>query len=147
MNYLSIAIVVFVVLETLNIGMLYFVPGTRKGNGMGVFDAYGKSESHPELRSLISYLVNWVAGTKIIFIALLIVILIAGNDRTKLYSVIALILSVLTFYWRLYPAIRKMDEDGLITPKGYSKTLAIMIASFVGLFLLALLAHLVFQSG
>ncbi|MBU8913475.1 MAG: hypothetical protein KOO61_05580 [Spirochaetales bacterium] len=60
---------------------------------------------------------------------------------------VALILSVLTFYWRLYPAIRKMDEDGLITPKGYSKTLAIMIASFVGLFLLALLAHLIFQSG
>lgn len=147
MNYLSIAIVVFVVLETLNICMLYFAPGTRKGNGMGVFDAYGKSEAHPELRSLISYLVNWVAGTKIIFIALLIVILIAGNDRTKLYSVVALILSVLTFYWRLYPAIRKMDEDGLITPKGYSKTLAIMIASFVGLFLLALLAHLMFQSG
>ena len=40
MNYLSIAIVVVVVLETLNIGMLYFVPGIKKANRAGLSGEY-----------------------------------------------------------------------------------------------------------
>jgi len=131
----------FVVLESLNILMLYFTPGTRKGNGMGVFDAYEKSRENPEVFALVKYLINWVAGTKLIFIALLIVILITGSSTTKLFSVIALILSIFSFFWRLYPTIKKMDGDGQITPAGYSKTLAIMIASFIGVFAIALILY------
>lgn len=142
MNILSIAIIIFLVLETSNVIMLYFTPGTRMGNGMGVFDAFEKSQKDPEVHALVRYLINWVAGTKIIFIALLIVILIKGDNTTKLYSVIALILSILTYFWRLHPAIRNMDRQGQITPKGYSKTLSFMILGFMSIFTLAMIMHL-----
>ena len=84
-----------------------------------------------------------MAGTKLIFIALLIVIVVMGSDAMKLASIAALILSILTFYWRLYPAIRRMDAAGEITPKRYSKTLGIMIASIVGVFAAAIVLFLV----
>jgi hypothetical protein len=138
MTILSIAIALFVVLESLNVLMLYFTPGTRKGNGVGVFTAYEKSKADPEVHALITYLINWVAGTKLIFIILLVIILITGNSTTKLFSIIGLILSIFTFYWRLYPAIKSMDRKGDITPKGYSRTLGVMIAGFIGVFLIAL---------
>lgn len=143
MDILSIAIVAFVVLETLNIGILYFAPDSRMGNGLGVFDAYKESQSTPEVHALVTYLINWVAGTKLIFVALLIVILATGSEMTKLYAVIALILSVLSFFWRLFPSIRRMDAAAQITPQGYSKTLAFMIAAFVAGFAAAVVAYLV----
>jgi len=138
MNSLSISIIVFIVLEALNVLMLYFMPGTKKGNGVGFFNAYEKAKNDPEVYAFVKYLINWIAGTKLIFIALLIVILVTGNNATKIFSLVALIISITTFYWRLYPAIKKMDENNQISPKGYSKTLGIMIAVFIGMFMLAL---------
>ena len=98
----------------------------------------------PTLRShaLVTYLINWVAGTKLIFIVLLIGIVITGSDATKVFSVIALIFSTLTFFSRLYPGIRRMDEAGQITPQGYSSTLAVMIISFITVFIIALVVYL-----
>jgi len=145
MNILSIVIVLFVVLETLNVLMLYFTPGTRRGNGVGVFNAYEKSKSDPEVHAFVRYLINWVAGTKLIFILLLIVILLTGSRVTKIYSVIGLILSILTFFWRLYPAVKTLDNDNQITPKGYSRTLGMMIAGILGVLSIALILFLVFQ--
>jgi len=132
MNILSIVIIAFALLETLNIFMLYFTPGTRRGNGMGVFNAYEKSKNDPEVYALVKYLINWVAGTKLIFITLLIVILITGSNTAKAYSVLALILSILTFYWRLYPAIRNMDRADQLSPRGYSRTLVVLHGAIVG---------------
>ena len=86
---LSAAIIVFVVIETFNIGMLYFRPGSRLGNGVGVFNAYQKAEADLQTGELVRYLVNWVAGTKLIFVALLIVILVTGSDATKALAVVA----------------------------------------------------------
>jgi len=143
MNILTIVIIIFIVLELSNIIMLYFTPGTKRGNGLGVFNAYEKSKDYPEIYALIKYLINWVAGTKLIFILLLIVIIITGDDTTKLYSAGALIVSIATFFWRLYPAIKKMDNAGQISPKGYSKTLMIMIAGFLGMFVIAMLVYLI----
>jgi len=80
MDILSIAIVLFLILETLNVLMLYFTPGTRRGNGLGVFNAYEKSRADEEVHALVKYLINWVAGTKIIFIAILLVILVSGSN-------------------------------------------------------------------
>ena len=145
MNALSAAIIAFIILESMNIILLYFAPSSRKGNGVGVFDAFEKSKEYPELHAFIKYLINWVAGTKLIFIALLIVILITGSNTTRLFSVIALILSIASFYWRLYPAIRKMDEQDEISPKGYSKTLFIMITVFLLGFSAALLVAVIFS--
>jgi hypothetical protein len=143
MNILSIVIILFLVLETLNVMLLYFTPGSTRGNGMGAFKAFEKSKADPEVHSMVSYLVNWVAGTKLIFIALLIVVLITGNETTQIFSVIALILSIALFYWRLFPIIKKMDTKNQITPKGYSKTLGIMIGGFIFVFVAALVVFLV----
>lgn len=141
MSILSIVIIAFVVLESLNILMLYFYPGFKQGNGIGVFNAYEKSKENPEVHAFVSYLINWVAGTKLIFIALLIVILITGDETSKLYSVIALIISILSFFWRLYPSIRKMDKNRQITPVGYSKTLGGMIIGFLLAFIIAAIIY------
>ena len=148
MDILTIAIIIFAVLETSNVIMLYFTPGTKRGNGAGVFNAYEKSKSDPQTHALIKYLINWVAGTKLIFIALLVVILFTGSELTKLCSVGALILSISSYFWRLHPLIKKMDADGNISPKGYSKTLGITILCFLLAFTAALAVALVrLQAG
>lgn len=138
MNLISIAILIFAFLEVLNVIILYFAPQSNKGNGMAAFKAYEKSKEIPEVHALVKYLVNWVAGTKLIFIALLLVIVIRADENTQAISLIALILSIATFFWRLYPLIKQMDKQNEIEPKGYSKTLALMIAVFIFVFIVAL---------
>jgi hypothetical protein len=147
MDILTAAIIVFAVIETLNIGILYFRPGSRLGNGMGVFDAYRRAEADRAMRELVGYLVNWVAGTKLIFVALLVVIVATGSETTKAFAVVALILSILSFYWRLFPAIVRMDRAGQITPRGYSRTLGVMIAGFVGGLAAALAVSVALATG
>lgn len=142
MNALSIILILFAVLETLNILTLYFQPHSDKGNGVGVFNAWEKSKADPEIHSFIRYLVNWVAGAKIIFIALILVIVFTGTQKTQVFAVIAMIPSILTFFWRLFPIIRKMDADGQITPKGYSQTLGYMIGSIVSVLFIGLIVSL-----
>jgi len=138
MTILSIAIILFILLESLNVLTLYFNPGSRMGNGLGVFNAWEKSKSDPEMHQFVRYLVFWVAGAKLIFIALLIVILLTTGESTQLLTVVAMIASILSFFWRLFPIIKSLDEEGQISPPGYSKTLAMMIAGFVGMFAIAL---------
>ena len=138
MNALSIAIIIFILLESLNVLTLYFAPGSQLGNGVGVFNAWEKSKADPEMHQFVRYLVFWVAGTKLIFIALLVVILLSANQNTQLLTVIAMIASIFSFFWRLYPIIKSLDADNHISPPGYSRTLGIMIAAFIGLFMAAL---------
>ena len=147
MDILSAAIIAFVVLESFNIGMLYFRPGSRLGNGIGVFNAYRKADTDPDTGELVRYLVNWVAGTKLIFVALLVVILVTGSQATRAYAVVALILSILSFFWRMFPAMVRLDKDHQITPTGYSRTLGIMIACFVGGLAAALVAAVAVGPG
>jgi hypothetical protein len=144
MDILSIVLIVFGVLELTNVLMLYLTPGTRRGNGMGVFKAYEKSKTDPEVHALVTYLIDWVAGTKLIFIVLLIGIIITGNSTTKVFTIIALIFSISTFFSRLYPAIKQMDSAGQITPRGYSRTLCLMIIGFIVVFTIALITYLIF---
>lgn len=147
MDILTVALIVFGVLELLNVLLLYLAPGTRRGNAVGVFRAYERSKADPEVHALVSYLINWVAGTKLIFVVLLIGIVITGTPETKVFSVIALIFSILTFFSRLYPAIKQMDRSGQVVPHGYSRTLAFMIAGFVVVFAVALVVYLAGYSG
>lgn len=145
MNVLSVIIILFIVLEGANVFLLYFFPQSKKGNGVGIFDAYEKSKALPDVHLLIKYLVNWIAGSKLIFIALLLVIVLTGDETTQIYSLIALIVSIATFFWRLYPLIKVMDKQNQISPKGYSKTLAIMIAFFMLMFIFALSYYLLIK--
>ena len=142
MNILTIAMGIFVCLELMNVAMLYFTPGARRGNGIGVFNAWEKSKENDEVHQLVKYLIYWVAGTKLIFIGLLIVIIFTGDRNTQLFAVAGMILSILTFFWKLYPMIRRMDREDQVTPKGYSITLGVMIGTFVAAFLASFLVAL-----
>jgi hypothetical protein len=142
MDGLSIAMILFIILESLNVIILYKFPNTTKGNGVGVFTAYEKSKCDPEVHAFIKYLINWIAGTKLIFILLLVVVILTGTIITKIFSLVALIFSISTFFWKLYPVIKRIDESGNLSPQGYSKTLGTMIAFFLGFFVTALIAFL-----
>jgi hypothetical protein len=142
MTLLDIALIIFVVLETLNVVLLYTMPGSTMGNAVGVFKAFGKTREDPRVAVFVDYLVNWVAGTKLIFIVLIIGVLIVRSPEMKEYSGIALVFSIMTFYIKLYPALKRMDKDGQLDPRGYSRTLAIMIGCFILVFAVAVLAFL-----
>ena len=96
---IKITIIVFMVLELSNIIALYFKPDFKFANAVGMFNAWEKTKEDTGIHDFVRYLVNWVAGTKLIFIALLTVILIVGNNETLIYSLAALIASIITFYF------------------------------------------------
>jgi hypothetical protein len=135
MNLITIVTIAFLILEATNVLTLYFFPGSKYANGVGVFKAWEKSKGDPEIHNFVKYLVNWVAGTKLIFILLLIVILYTADDQTLLLTSAALVLSIASFFWRLFPLIRQMDRDDQIDPKNYSSVLGWMILAFVLVFL------------
>lgn len=138
MNVITIVTIGFLILEAVNVVTLYFFPGSKNANGVGVFKAWDKSKADPEIHNFIKYLVNWVAGTKLIFILLLIVILYTTDDQTLILSSIALVVSIASFFWRLFPLIRKMDREGQLEPKNYSTVLGLMISAFIVVFLAAI---------
>jgi hypothetical protein len=112
--------------------------GSKKFNSVGVFNAWERSKNDPEMHNFIKYLANWVAGTKLIFIALLVVILITAEIFTKILTGIVLVCSIATFFWKLFPIIRNMDKASQITPKNYSKLLFIMILGMIIGFLIGI---------
>ena len=134
MNLITAVTIGFLGLEAANVTALYFFPGSRYANAVGVFNAWEKSKADPEIHDFVKYLVNWVAGTKLIFLLLLIVILFTANDQTLVYTGVALVVSIASFFWRLFPLIRRMDRAGQVTPKNYSAILGGMIAAFILVF-------------
>jgi len=144
MNLLTLVTIGFLILEATNVVTLYFFPGSKYANGVGVFKAWEKSKADPEIHDFVKYLVNWVAGTKLIFILLLIVILYVADDQTLIFTGAALVLSIASFFWRLFPLARKMDREGQVDPKNYSITLGWMIGAFI-LAILAALLMMVFR--
>jgi len=133
----KIVIFAFIILETSNVLALYFAPGSKKANAVGVFSAWEKSKQYPEIHDFIKYLVNWVAGAKLIFLFLLAGIALYGDLNQQRLSLLALAIATLSFYWRLFPLIKKMDREDQIEPKNYSNVLGVMILSMVILFFLA----------
>jgi len=140
---ITITLIIFIILESLNVICMYCFPESKKGNSISTFNAYEKAKQDPEMFAFVKYLVNWVAGTKFIFILLLVVILVIGSDLVKLVSAIALILSISTFYWKLYPLIKNMDEHNQINPKGYSRTLIKTISAFILMFIVAIVSFFI----
>ena len=88
-------------------------------------------------------MVYWVAGVKLIFIFLLLVVLLTGNEITKIWAVVAMIISIATYFWKLHSIIKKLDSLNKINPKGYSKTLGLMISGFLLMFSTALILYFV----
>ncbi len=141
MNVLNIAILIFIILESANITILYFFPESKFGNGIAVFNEYFNTQKDESSKLFVKYLVNWVAGTKLIFIALLLVVLFLGNDMVKIHSLSFMCVAISSYYFMLHPIVRKLDENEEITPKGYSKILLIMITSFIVIFILAIILY------
>ena len=141
MNVLDIAIIIFVIMESANVAILYFAPDSKLGNGVAVFNQWFKGKEDPSTKLFASYMVNWVAGVKLIFIVLLLAILFTGTETTKVCAVGAMILSIATYYFRLHSIIKQIDGMGELSPKGYSKTLFWMITGFMSMFSVALIVH------
>ena len=139
MSLVVIAIALFMMLEIGNIFMLYFKKDSTMANGIGSFKAWEKTKSDPAVNDFAKYLINWVAGTKIFFLSLLTVIVIFGPPELHHWVLLAMVISIATFYVGLFPLARKMDREDMIIPKGYSKTLGGMITIFIIVFLILFL--------
>ena len=137
MNALSIVILGFVLLETSNVIALYFFPESKLANSVGSFRAYERSRQDPVVHDFVRYLVNWVAGTKLMFLLLLLVIVFTADTDTLVLTGIAMAVAVASFFWRLFPLVRRMDAEEQIDPPGYSKLLGLMIAAMVLIFVVA----------
>ena len=148
MILVKVVLIAFISLETANILALYFQPSFKYANSVGVFNSWEKSKVDQPMYNFTNYLVKWVAGSKFIFVSLLVVILVLGweNDLLLIVSLGVLIPTTLTFYFKLFPLIRKMDKNDQITPKGYSIGLALMILGFIlafsGAFVYSLIVYL-----
>lgn len=138
MNWLSLSILIFCLMEFGNVCILYFWPNHRLGNGVAFFDSWEEAKSDEMMEMFVHYLMYWVAGVKLIFIFLLLVVLVTGSDLTKFFAVITMILSIATYFWKLHPIISRLDQAGKITPQGYSLKLGKMIKGFLVMFSLAL---------
>ena len=143
MDILSIAIIIFCIMELGNVLILYFMPDSRLGNGVAVFDSWNYVKEDKALNLFSHYMAYLVAGVKLIFIFLLVVVLLTGTETTRVWAVVAMILSIATYFWKLHPIIKKLDQMGKITPKGYSKTLGLMIMGFLIMFLLSLIIYFI----
>lgn len=128
MIILNVVLAIFIILESLNLLVLYLKPSMKQANGIGVFNAWNKSKKDPEIHDFIKYLVYWVAGTKLITISLLSVVLILAEPTLKIIAVGVLAITITSFYWKMFPIINQMDRDGNILPAGYHKTLSLIIA-------------------
>lgn len=143
MNLLRTVTIGFLLLETVNVVVLYFFPGSKIANGVGVFNAWEQSKQDPEIHRFVRYLVNWVAGTKLIFIMLLVVLLVTAGSSLLIWMGAALVLAISSFFWRLYPLVRRMDREGEVDPRGYSRTLGWMITAVILLFLAGIVFALI----
>ena len=140
---LDIAIIIFCIMELGNVLILYFKPDSKLGNGVAIFDAWKDVKEDKNLDLFAHYMAYLVAGVKLIFIFLLLVVLLTGNETTKIWAVVAMIISIATYFWKLHPIIKKLDSLNKISPKGYSKTLGLMISGFLLMFSTALILYLI----
>jgi fatty acid desaturase len=138
MIFAKIVIVVFMLLELSNILALYFYPGSKYANAVGVFSAWEKSKQYPEIHDFVRYLVYWVAGVKLVFILLLAIIVVFSDLNSQRMSLLALAVATSSFFWRLFPLIRKMDRSGQVEPRNYSIVLGVMIFIFIVVFIVAI---------
>jgi hypothetical protein len=124
---------------------MYVKPDFKYGNSMASFEGWERAKQDEKNYLYSKYLVNWVANCKLIFIVLLLNIVIFGNETSKIVGVVVTIVSIGIYYITLHPIIAKLDEMGEIQPKGYSKTLGLMIAGFMIMFSIALIFYFIFK--
>ncbi len=127
MKTLQITLLVFAFIESLNMLELYFLQNNCKFNGACIFSGWEKSKADPEVHLLMRYLVNWLAGVKMIVIALVLVLVFTAPENTLILAAVALVMTIASFYWRLYPMLRAADKAGQLSSQGHSKRLSMML--------------------
>lgn len=143
MNVLQIVISIFLLLECINITILYKYPRSKHCNGVGVFKSIHEIDQSNKDYDFIVYLIKWVANAKLIFIFLGITIVFYGTETLQLYATFAFILSILVFYVTLFPIIRKMDKNNRLVQHGYSTQLAFTIFAFILLLIIGIVIHFI----
>jgi hypothetical protein len=143
MFILNLAIIAFCFIETLNIVILYFKPDLKKGNGVALFESWFDAKEDKNLDLFVHYMAYWVAGTKLIFIMLLLVILFIGSEMLKFWTCVIMAISIASYFWKLHPIICELDNNGKLSPAGYSKTLPKMINGIIIVFLLGITSYLI----
>lgn len=138
MDILSITIIAFILLELGNVLTLYFIPSLKQSNGIGIFNAWERSKQDAEMHDFVKYLTLWVAGSKLIFIGLLLVVLVFADPITKWWAGIAVVLSIPVFYLRMFPIVRSMSRKSQISPRWYSTYLGFVILGFTAAFVISL---------
>lgn len=141
MFILNIAIILFIIMESLNVLVLYLNPKMTAGNGVGIFKSFHQSQKNENEKLFVKYLINWIANAKVIFIILLLIILFTATATVKFYACIGMVISIAIYFITLHPIIKKLDEANMIIPKGYSKKLGIMIAGFMMMFSVAVIIY------
>ncbi len=140
---LSTVIWVFMILELSNVVMLYFFPDSLRGNSIAVFKAWEESKADEDMHLFVKYMKNWVAGVKLIFIFLLAVIMLTAPAYVRIPCLIALMISISTFYIGLYPILKKLDNNGKLAIDNYSGSLFYMIGMFLVMMGIGLIAALI----
>ncbi len=131
MTFLIIVMIGFLLLEVSNVFVLFITPDSRQVHGMGMFPAWQKSKSDPDVHNLMRYLTIWVAGSKLILVALLIVILAWGGKQLLPIAGFAMAISMLPFYFGLFPTMKRIDERYQVEPKGFSMRLGFTITMLI----------------
>jgi hypothetical protein len=143
MNAIRISLVVFAVIETLNMLELYFMQDNCFFNGICLFSGWEKSKENPEVHSLMRYLLNWLAGMKMLVVGLVLVLIFTAPNPTLLLAAASMVITIGSFYWRMYPMISKADDDGLIKRKGRSRMLGTMVAGLEFSFIVTIIIETV----
>ncbi len=128
MTALQVTLLVFALTESLSILELYFMQDRCMFNGVAMFSGWEISKEVPEVHGMVCYLVNWVAGMKLIVVGLLVVLALTAPTQTLLLVGLALFLAVASFFWRMFPLANKFDQFGFIRPKGRARTMGLMVA-------------------
>jgi hypothetical protein len=142
---LTLAIWIFVVLESLNVIIMYGKPEFKYGNSMAVFQGWADLKTQEPDHLFAKYLVYWVANCKVIFILLLATIALIGDNSIKVIGVVVTMCSIGLYFVTLHPIITQLDRIGKINPPGYSQTLGVIVGSFMVMFTGALVLHFLIQ--
>jgi len=127
MSTIQVSLLVFVAIEMLSVLELYFMQDHAVVNGVSMFRGWEISKEVPVVHDLICYLVNWVAGIKLIVIALILVLIFTAPQQTLICAGVALVLAISSYFWRMYPTLRKHDQAGLVEPRGRSRLMGVMV--------------------
>ena len=127
MNAVQISFFVMVAIEALSVLELYFLQEKPVFNGVAVFSGWEISKEVPEVHELVRYLVNWVAGMKLIVIGLLLVLALTAPQHILVCACAVLFAAVASFFWRMLPSITKLDRAGCIHPAGRARILGGMV--------------------